>query len=271
MSKTFAVRTSKKERTILSNIHSSSSLQNLIRYNDQKLLKGAELSEVKLSEITVREQVRTKFNEDSLKELAENIKINGLIQPLVIHREGPKFVLLCGERRFRAMRLINKERAPCFILEGKSKEELLAIQFSENSSREELHYIDKADGIYNYQIATGSSERKIETDLGISKSEVHRSILIAKLPSKLKEAAKMHDIEKYVLIEFDELPSTHPQRVSLEKSIINGEITKRAHLKKFLALQKALKEAAVVATAATVTTPKVTSTKSTGKTKRFIL
>ncbi|MBF0297964.1 MAG: ParB/RepB/Spo0J family partition protein [Oligoflexia bacterium] len=257
MSKTFLPRKTKKERATLSNIQSSSSLQNLIRYNDQKLLKGAELSEVKLSEITVREQVRTKFNEGSLKELAENIKVNGLIQPLVIHREGSKFVLLCGERRFRAMKLINKERAPCFILEGKSKEELLAIQFSENSSREELHYIDKADGIYNYQVATGSSERKIETDLGISKSEVHRSILLAKLPTKLKEAAKIHDIEKYVLIEFDELEENYPQRQSLEKSILEGGITKRAHLKKFLSLHKALKEAAqsISVTAAPISIP----------------
>ena len=79
----------------------------------------------------------------------------------------------------------------------------MAIQFSENSSRENLHFIDKADGILNYQMATNVSERKITAALGISKSEVHRSLLLAKLPKKLKHAAKEFNIEKYVLLEFD--------------------------------------------------------------------
>ena len=78
------------------------------------------------------------------------------------------------------MTSIDMKKAPCFILDDKSEEELMAIQFSENSSREELHYIDKADGIYVYIKSTDASERKIQAALGISKSEVHRSILLGK-------------------------------------------------------------------------------------------
>jgi len=109
----------------------------------------------------------------------------------------------------------------------------MAIQFSENSSREALHYIDKADGILNYQRATKASERKITAALGISKSEVHRSLMIAKMPAKLKGAAKEFDIEKYVLLEFTAL-DTSPVKKKIEKSILGGEITKRAQLKRII-------------------------------------
>ena len=54
------------------------------------------------------------------------------------------------------------------MLMRKSKEELMAIQFSENQAREDLHYIDQADSIYVYQKLTGTSERKITAALGIS-------------------------------------------------------------------------------------------------------
>lgn len=233
MAKNFAPRVSKKSRAVidLSERLTSSSMDSLFQKSDDKLLKGAKLDEIKLADIIVEKQVRTKFNDSSLKELASNIEANGLIQPLVIHRVGNKYTLICGERRFRAMSLIEMETCPCFIIEEKSSEELMAIQFSENSSREELHYIDKADGISNYQKATKVSERKIQAALGISKSEVHRSLLISKMTKKVKEAAKIHDIEKYVLLELGAVADKNLKK-KLTERVVKGEITKRTQLKK---------------------------------------
>jgi len=235
MAKEFSARVSKKERK-LTDITTGID-ERILKSNDQKLLRGAQLSNISLDKIFVREQVRTKFNDESLRELAENIKINGLIQPLVIHRENDKFFLICGERRFRAMSLISMKEAPCFILENKTKEELMAIQFSENQAREDLHYIDQADSIYGYQKLTGTSERKITAALGISKSEVHRCLMIAKLPKNLKEAAKIYNTEKYVLLEWDELPKNEFKEEIREK-ILAGEITKRIQLKKIISQLK---------------------------------
>ena len=164
MAKKFAPRVSKRNRETID--LASKYADSLLKINDERLLRGAELQKVKLADIEVRKQVRTKFNDDSIAELAKNIKENGLIQPLVLHREKKKFVLICGERRFRAMSTIDDmHEAPCFILENKTDEELMAIQFSENSAREELHYIDQADSIYNYKKVTGASERKIQAAL----------------------------------------------------------------------------------------------------------
>lgn len=229
MAKEFAPRVSKRKRKTIDMTDKLN--RDLLSMSDDQLLKGAKLTEIKLRNVNVKDQVRTKFNDSSLKELAKNIKENGLIQPLVLHKKNGKYTLICGERRFRAMSLIKMEQAPCFVLEGKTEKELMAIQFSENSSREALHYIDRADGIYNYQKATKASERKIQAALGISKSEVHRSLMIAKLPAKIKEAAKVHDIEKYVLVEFDALDKGS-FRNKIEKQILAGEIRKRVELKK---------------------------------------
>ncbi len=246
MAKTFAARVSKKERTT---IDLSEKLgRDVFKISDEKLLQGAKLDKIKLKDIHVKDQVRTKFNDDSIKELAKNIEVNGLIQPLVIHLDPKtqKYTLICGERRFRALSFNNAEEAPCFVLEKKTPEELMAIQFSENSSREELHYIDKADGILNYQMATEASERKIQAALGISKSEVHRSLLLAKLPYDIKEAAKKHDIEKYVLLEWDAI--SNPQfKKDVEKKILEGQITKRSELQSLIlhgGLVKAVKREA---------------------------
>lgn len=231
MAKTFAPRVSKKNRETL---EVSESLKERFKNTEDYLLKGARLEEMNLSDIVVKDQVRTKFNDSSIKELSDNIRTNGLIQPLVVYKERGKFTLICGERRFRAMSLIDEMKScPCYILENKTSEELMAIQFSENSSREALHYIDRADGILNYQKATSASERKITKALGISKTEVHRSLLIAKLPKKIKEAAKIHNTEKYVLVEYFALENTSLKK-QIAKMITSGEITKRAHLKRVL-------------------------------------
>lgn len=235
MAKDFSPRISKRERKVTD--ITAGIDEKILRANDQKLLRGAQLANIALDSIVVREQVRTKFNDESLRELGENIKVNGLIQPLVLHREGNKFVLICGERRFRAMTLIEMKEAPCFILENKTKEELMAIQFSENQAREELHYIDQADSIYGYQKLTGTSERKITAALGISKSEVHRCLMIAKLPKDIKEAAKQFNTEKYVLLEWDELPRNE-FKDEIKEKILCGEITKRVQLKRIISTLK---------------------------------
>lgn len=230
MAKKFAARVSKRDRDkrdMTAHLDES-----IFRLNDEKLLKGAQLDNIRLNKISVKKQVRTKFNDDSIAELAANIRENGLIQPLVVYRDGNQFVLICGERRFRAMTTIeDMVEAPCFILEDKTPEELMAIQFSENSAREQLHYIDQADSIFGYKKLTGTSERKIQAALGISKSEVHRCLLIAKLPKTLKEAAKIHNTEKYVLLEWGQLEKGKV-RDELRKKIVAGDITKRLQLKR---------------------------------------
>ena len=116
MAKTFEARVSKKVRKTID--LSSKLNRDLFKLVDERLLGGAHLQEFPLKDIQVEEQVRTKFDDASLKALADNIRLNGLIQPLVLHKKGGRHILVCGERRFRAMSTIEgMDRCPCFILE----------------------------------------------------------------------------------------------------------------------------------------------------------
>ena len=114
MAKTFAPRVSKNERRT---IDLSDKLgRDVFKISDDKLLRDAKLDEIELKTIRVKEQVRTKFNDSSIKELADNIKANGLIQPLVLHKnDSGGYTLICGERRYRAMSSIKMKEAPCFV------------------------------------------------------------------------------------------------------------------------------------------------------------
>ena len=230
MAKSFAPRVTKKKRETV-DLTKHLSVDLLERLENENFLRGAKIVQMPLASISVKEQVRTKFYDHSLEELADNIRVNGLIQPLVVHLKDKVYTLICGERRYRAMSLLNMKEAPCFILEGKSEKELMAIQFSENSSRESLHYVDKSEGILNYKRATRYSERKMTQALGLSKSEIHRSLIIAKMPQALKEAAKTYDIEKYVLLEFQALEEG-PYKKAIEDRILEGRLRKRSTLKK---------------------------------------
>jgi len=85
MSKTFAARVSKKERNVIDLADKVG--KDIFKLTDDRLLQGAKLTEIQIKKIVVKEQVRTKFNDDSIKDLAKNIELNGLIQPLVLHQD----------------------------------------------------------------------------------------------------------------------------------------------------------------------------------------
>ena len=81
MAKTFKKRVTKRERKVIS------LNKDLYKNFSDDLFQGAQLKEINLKSIVVKDQVRTKFNEASIRELAANIEANGLIQPLVVHKE----------------------------------------------------------------------------------------------------------------------------------------------------------------------------------------
>ncbi|OFZ69494.1 MAG: hypothetical protein A2451_02435 [Bdellovibrionales bacterium RIFOXYC2_FULL_39_8] len=85
MAKTFAPRVLKKDRQRIDPTEVLGS--DVFAVSDNKLFQGAKVQEIELKEIRVLGQVRTKFDDKSIRDLAENIQINGLIQPLVLHKD----------------------------------------------------------------------------------------------------------------------------------------------------------------------------------------
>ncbi|PKM93818.1 MAG: chromosome partitioning protein ParB [Firmicutes bacterium HGW-Firmicutes-1] len=90
-----------------------------------------------------REQPRKTFNEDSLHELAESIKLYGIIQPLIVTKKENYFEIIAGERRWRASKIAGLKEIPV-VIKDFTQEEILAVSLIENIQRENLNPIEEA-------------------------------------------------------------------------------------------------------------------------------
>tara|TARA_R110002073_G_scaffold47392_1_gene128555 strand:- start:21 stop:416 length:396 start_codon:yes stop_codon:yes gene_type:complete len=103
------------------------------------------LKEIALVEIsTSMTNPRSDFNEQSIMELAESIKENGLLQPLLVRPTDKGYELVCGERRLRACKLINLKSVPVQI-KDLNDQEVLEAQIIENLEREDVHPLREAE------------------------------------------------------------------------------------------------------------------------------
>lgn len=132
-------------------------------------------------------QPRKAFNKDLLDELAESIKSQGIIQPLIVEEIVPgKYSIIAGERRFRAAQIAGLEKLPVII---KKPSELDRIQMSliENLQRENLNPIEEASA-YQYLIQrSGMTQEDVAEKVGKSRSAVANSIRLLSLNDSIKD------------------------------------------------------------------------------------
>lgn len=229
MAKTFAPRAPKGERR-LADPAGALPGDLLRRLGRDGPPRGMDVEDVPLSAIDPPAAGRGPLGGRALEALAEDIRRNGLMEPLLVHREGRRFALVRGERRLAALASIGAASAPCLVLAGRTAAELLALRFSEGASREGPHYVDVSEGLLAYRRATGASEREAARALGMSKSEAHRAMVVAGMPPPVKEAARRHGIEKYVLLDLGRLPEG-PLRREAERRMLAGLLRSRDELR----------------------------------------
>ena len=90
---------------------------------------------------------RRRINEQTIDSLADSIRTQGVLEPLIVRRAGKKYEIVCGERRYRAAKVAAVTDIPCLLREL-SDEQVLDIQIHENLHREDIHAMDEA---YAYQ------------------------------------------------------------------------------------------------------------------------
>lgn len=148
-------------------------------------------------------QPRQTFDEDKLKELADSIKLYGVLSPILV-KAGQlpgRYTLISGERRFRAAHLAGLSSIPAIVNQGEEADgRTLAIQLVENLQRDDLSSIERAHAIGALRDAHNLSIRDIAEKLSISKSAVQRSLEILQLPHDLLNALKQGAAESKVLL-----------------------------------------------------------------------
>lgn len=134
------------------------------------------------------DQPRNRFDDTTLAELADSIREKGLIQPIIAEDRGDgTFIIVAGERRYRASRLAGLTQVP--VLPGEfSAEEKLEIALVENIQREDLNPIDEARAFESAMENGKLTQEELAKRLGMSRSAVANSIRLLKLEHEIRDA-----------------------------------------------------------------------------------
>ena len=148
-------------------------------------------------------QPRRSFDEEKLQELAESIKLYGVLSPILV-RAGAlpgRYTIISGERRYRASQLAGLAAIPAIVSQGEGEDSrTLAIQLVENLQRDDLSPLERAQAIGALRDGHNLSIRDIAEKLSISKSAVQRSLEILSLPDDLLNALREGASESKVLL-----------------------------------------------------------------------
>lgn len=132
-----------------------------------------------------KEQPRETFNEKSIKELSDSIRQYGIIQPLILKRNGKIYNIIAGERRWRAAKIAGLKEVPAIIKEY-SEEETLAIALIENIQREDLNPIEEARAFQNLIKEYKLTQDKLAEKLSKSRTSITNSLRLLKLDDRVQ-------------------------------------------------------------------------------------
>ena len=134
------------------------------------------------------EQPRKRFVSARLSELADSIKENGIIEPLVVRRDGPSMELIAGERRLRAAAMAGLTEVPVVIMDV-TDHESLELALVENIQREDLNDMEEAEA-YSSLLGFGMTQADIAKKVGKERATVANHIRLLKLPVEVKDALR---------------------------------------------------------------------------------
>jgi len=132
-------------------------------------------------------QPRKSFQKNALQQLADSMKEEGIIQPVVVYKKDGKYFLVVGERRWRAAQLLKWEKIPAMVREF-SDNNIMAKALIENIQREALNAIEIAEGIEALIAQSGEGQQETAERLGMNRATLANFLRLLKLPAPIKEA-----------------------------------------------------------------------------------
>jgi ParB family chromosome partitioning protein len=138
-------------------------------------------------------QPRSNFDNDALVELAQSISELGIIQPITVRKNGIKFELISGERRFRASQIAGLEEIPAYVRLADDRN-MLELAIVENLQREDLDPIEMAYSCKRMMDELGLTQEEVAKRLGKGRSTVTNFLRLLKLPAIIQ--AELRDINR---------------------------------------------------------------------------
>jgi ParB family chromosome partitioning protein len=162
------------------------------------------------------DQPRTNFAEADLEELTQSIRINGVIQPIIVRRKDSRFQIVAGERRWRASQKAGLKKISAIVKEV-ANEKLLELALIENIQRQELNPMEEARAYKNLVENLGLTQENIAERVGKNRTVITTFLRLLKLPS---------DIQK--LVEEEKLTAGHARALLMtDNSDIQRNLAKK--------------------------------------------
>jgi ParB family chromosome partitioning protein len=170
-------------------------------------------------------QPREDFDTESLERLAESLRTRGQLQPIRVRWDEGRgtYVIIAGERRWRAARMAGLPTLRCVIQEGPaSPEELLALQLIENALREDLRPVEQARAYRRLMDAHGWSGSEVARQLAVDQSVVSRALSLLELPALVQEQVDAGTLAIRSAAEIARLPEPDLQLQVAQAAVAEG-------------------------------------------------
>jgi len=130
------------------------------------------------------EQPRKNFDEKALNELSVSIREHGVIQPIIVKKVSDRYIIIAGERRWRASRLAGLKTIPCLVKDY-SEQQISEIAIIENLQREDLNPIESARAIKNLMNQYKMTQEEVADKIGKSRSAITNTLRLLTLPESI--------------------------------------------------------------------------------------
>ena len=156
---------------------------------EEKKEEKSGLVELKIRDIEPnREQPRKQFDEEKINELAESIKENGLVQPIIVSKDGNRYKIIAGERRWRAARLAGLSTVPVVIREDTlDDKKILELALIENIQRQDLNSIEEATAIKSLMSEYKMTQDMVSQKIGRSRPAVANLLRLLNLDKRVQD------------------------------------------------------------------------------------
>ncbi|HVG06231.1 MAG TPA: ParB/RepB/Spo0J family partition protein [Thermoanaerobaculia bacterium] len=170
-----------------------------------------------------RFQPRTQFDDTAIEELAASIKAQGVVQPLVVSpAEDGTYIIVAGERRWRASRLAGLETVPVVVRQVADDREMLELALVENLQRSDLNVLEEAEAYLSLQEKFGLSQEDIATRVGKARTTVTNALRLLRLPEEVQDLLREGQLTAGQARPLLGLPSREAQLALADRAVREG-------------------------------------------------
>ena len=183
-----------------------------------------------------RRQPRHRFDDAGLEELSKSIRRTGILQPVLVTKEGGRFRIVAGERRVRAARLAGLSEVPVIVRDGVTDRDQLLLALVENVQRRDLTALEEAEAYRHLKDDFGLTQEDVAERVGKDRATVANALRLLKLAVPVREALENGEISAGHARALLALPSAADQE-QLAREVVRRGLSVRATEARVLAIQ----------------------------------